>query len=113
MQRTKFIKVNTSEKLPEPGTRVVIDKNGLILTARFHERFSTDEWWLGNYKFWLLEVPDIEEELKETLKSTHLELENAITALTVAKGKIEYYQETIENLRNEQPEIELPKDIDD
>lgn len=111
--KTKFIKVSTSEKLPEPGTRVVIDKNGLVLTSRFHERFSTDEWWLGNYKFWLCEVPDIEEELKETLKSTHLDLETAITALTATKEKIEYYQETINNLRNEQPEIELPKDIDE
>lgn len=111
--KTKFIKVSTSERLPEPGTRVVIDKNGLILTARFHERFSTDEWWLGNYKFWLLEVPDIEEELKETLKSSHLELETAITTLTAAKEKIEYYQETINNLRNEQPEIEQPKQDQD
>lgn len=113
MASTKFVRIPTSERLPEPGTRVVIDKNGLILTSRFHEIFSTDEWWLGNYKFWLREVPDIEEELKETLKSTHLDLENAITALTAAKEKIEYYQETINNLRNEQPEIELPKDIDE
>lgn len=111
--KTKFIKVATSERLPEPGTRVVIDKNGLVLTSRFHERFSTDDWWLGNYKFWLMEVPDIEEELKKTLNSTHLELETAITALTAAKKKIEYYQETINNLRNEQTEIPLPKDIDE
>lgn len=111
--KTKFIKVATSKRLPEPGTRVVIDKNGLVLTSRFHERFSTDEWWLGNYKFWLMEVTDIEEELKETLKSTHLDLETAITALTAAKEKIEYYQETINNLRNEQREIPLPKDIDE
>lgn len=113
MASTKFIRIPTSERLPEPGTRVVIDKNGLVLTSRFHERFSTDEWWLGNYKFWLMEVIDVEEELKETLKSTHLDLENAITALIVAKEKIEHYQETINNLRNEQPEIELPKDIDE
>jgi len=113
MAKSKFIRIATSERLPDPGTRVVIDKNGLILTARFHERFSTDEWWLGNYKFWLREVPDIEEELKETLKSTHLDLENAITALTAAKEKIEYYQQTINNLRNEQREIQLPKDIDE
>lgn len=111
--KTKFVKVSTSDRLPEPGTRVVIDKNGLILTARFHERFSTDEWWLENYKFFLMEVPDIEEELKETLKNTHFELETAIAALTAAKEKIEYYQETINNLRNEQPEIEQPKQDED
>lgn len=111
--KTKFVKVSTSERLPEPGTRVVIDKNGLVLTSRFHERFSTDEWWLGNYKFWLCEVPDIEEELKETLKRTHLDLENAITALTAAREKIEYYQETINNLRNEQREIPQPKSDED
>lgn len=113
MASTKFVRIPTADRLPEPGTRVVIDKNGLVLTSRFHERFSTDEWWLGNYKFWLREVPDIEEELKETLKSTHLDLETAIAALTAAKEKIEYYQETINNLRNEQPEIQLPKDIDE
>lgn len=113
MANSKFIRIPTSERLPEPGTRVVIDKNGLVLTSRFHDRFSTDEWWLGNYKFWLMEVIDVEEELKDMLKSTHLELENAIAALTATKEKIEYYQETINNLRNEQPEIELPKDIDE
>lgn len=99
MKKTKFIKISTAERIPDPGIHIVIDHEGQLLLSRFN-KYSTEEWFKTNYEYWLLEVDDIEEELKETLKETCTELGKAITKLSLTIHKVEKFQEQINEIRN-------------
>jgi 2-hydroxy-3-keto-5-methylthiopentenyl-1-phosphate phosphatase len=106
---TKFIYISTEEEMPEYGTHIVISYDGQLLLSRYN-KYSTEEWFKSNYKFWLKEVTDVEIELKELLKETHSMLENSIESLTSAKQKIEYYQEQLKTIRENGNEIQKSND---
>jgi hypothetical protein len=72
MEKTKYIKVAVSDRLPEKSKCVkVIDQSDNI-----YDGFITDKdvWQVytqfeyGNIEYWLEEVPDHEEEMREILQ---------------------------------------------
>lgn len=96
--KTKFILIPTSERLPEHGTWIVKDNDGRTLLTRYND-YSTPEYFKENYKYWLLEVPDIEEQLKETIKTAIDTIDKSMNELSVSKQKIEEYQQQINDIR--------------
>ena len=91
--KTKFIRKST-EEIPEYGTYVVIDYDGQMLLSRYNIR-TTEEWFKSNYKYYLVEVEDIEQELQETIEKAKYNINLAIDSLSNSLKKIEYYQEKI------------------
>lgn len=70
--KTKFIKVAVNERLPE--------KEGWYFTIDPHEEYQVWKWkngyrWEG-IEFFLLEVPDREDEMREMLEECRLQLEH-------------------------------------
>lgn len=106
---TKFIYIPTEEEMPEYGTHIVISHDDQLLLSRYN-KYSTEEWFKSNYKFWLKEVTDVEVELKEMLQETRSLLENSIDSFNKAKEKIEYYQEQLKTIRQNGNEIQKSND---
>jgi hypothetical protein len=80
MQKTKYVEVKPSERLPvEKGEYLaVIDMESMF--TGFYPFDPEDEhdveWWKETPEYWLLEVPDYEEEMNEMLESILYDLEN-------------------------------------
>lgn len=106
---TKFIYIITEEQLPEYGRHIVIDYSGRRLLSQYNA-YSTPELFKSNYKYWLLEVPDVEENLKETLNETHILLKDSIDKLIDATKKIEEYQQQIKENREHGNKIQKSND---
>lgn len=66
-QKTKYIKVSVSDRLPRYGWAVVEKKNKEISTVLFNPNTNEKTFRL-NYDFFLEEVPDYEEEMMDMLK---------------------------------------------
>lgn len=71
MKNSKYIKVSVSDVLPDDNVDVImIDEFGVVGEGKR----SGDNWWSygavleGSIEYWLEEVPDYEEEMKEMLK---------------------------------------------
>lgn len=66
--KTKYIKVATSDRLPDKfGITGVIDTKGIIKTTEFLIT-TNEEIFRVKYDYWLKEVPDHEEEMREMLE---------------------------------------------
>lgn len=71
MQKTKYVEVKPSDRLPaEKGEYIVV----IDPETNFAGFFSFDpedpadvEWWKETPEYWLQEVPDYEDEMKEML----------------------------------------------
>lgn len=96
MANSKFIRIPTAERLPEYGTWIVINYKGEKLLSRFN-KITDEELFKQDYEFWLCEVPDTEEELKETLKSILDLIDKSTKEFEKAKNKITEFQKRIEN----------------
>lgn len=87
MSKTKFIKVQVSERLPDKeGIIVAIDKKGVLKTSELSSITNMETFNL-NYDYWLEEIPDREEEMKDMLKHK-IELN-----IKTARENIEYSTE--------------------
>lgn len=69
--KTKYKKVQVSERLPEDNVDVImIDEFGVVGEGKR----SGDNWWSygavleGSIEYWLEEVPDMEDEMREMLE---------------------------------------------
>lgn len=70
--KTKYIKVSVSDRLPEiAGYYFIINRAASIQIGHFNGRSFAESFIDPEY--WLLEVPDYEEEMKEMLEelTTH------------------------------------------
>ncbi|MHA7823665.1 hypothetical protein ACVVIH_12955 [Chryseobacterium arthrosphaerae] len=74
--KTKYIKVSVSDRLPDDNVDVImIDEFGVVGEGKR----SGDNWWSygavleGSIEYWLQEVPDYEDEMKEMLSKCMLE----------------------------------------
>lgn len=69
--KTKFIKVSVSERLPEQGKYYCQIKNRegrLIHQFYYPDETVFQKQWERDVEFWLEEVPDREEEMREMLE---------------------------------------------
>ncbi|MGI9582616.1 hypothetical protein ACR1PO_15580 [Chryseobacterium sp. RRHN12] len=66
MKNSKYIKVSIYERLPKYGWAVVENGCGEILTVLFNPNTNVKKF-KSNYIFFLEEVPDYEDEMKEVL----------------------------------------------
>lgn len=98
MTGTKFIRISLDDELPPYGTNIMLDHSGILVMARFNVRTIIDIF-KADYKYFLREVPDIEQELIHTLDSTSELLDKSIEQFQQAKEKIEYYKQEIEKLK--------------
>ncbi|MEE6130239.1 hypothetical protein V2E39_22765 [Chryseobacterium arthrosphaerae] len=73
--KNKYIKVSVSDRLPKYGWAVVENEYGEILTVLFNPNTNVKKF-KSNYKFFLEEVPNYEDEMKEMLEECRLQLEH-------------------------------------
>lgn len=90
--KTKYKKVQVSERLPEDNVDVImIDEFGVVGEGKR----SGDNWWSygavleGSIEFWLEEVPDMEDEMREILEQIYLETPNYLQISTETRKEIE------------------------
>lgn len=79
MKNSKYIKVSVSERLPEKEGKYLIYHKGFRTTLQSH--FDPDDqesidYYNNNIEYWLQEVPDYEDEMKEMLEECVLQLEH-------------------------------------
>ena len=90
--KTKYKKVQVSERLPEDNVDVImIDEFGVVGEGKR----SGDNWWSygavleGSIEYWLEEVPDMEDEMREILEQIYLETPNYLQISTETRKEIE------------------------
>ncbi|MCJ8153239.1 hypothetical protein MKJ01_05620 [Chryseobacterium sp. SSA4.19] len=67
--RTKFIKVKANVCLPkDQGMYMVIFKNNKVGKFNYWNEEAFKESWVEHVEYWLEEVPDREEEMREMLE---------------------------------------------
>lgn len=78
MWKTKLIEVKASEKLPpEKGEYLAVIDEELSFAAIFPFDPGDEEdvhWWKKSVDYWLEEVPDHEDEMREMLEKCYKEL---------------------------------------
>lgn len=71
MKNSKYIKVSVSERMPEVNTNVIVLGDMDDVAIGYVSQHNN--WWqygsdtVDNIDYWLLEVPDYEEEMKDVL----------------------------------------------
>ncbi len=79
--RTKFIKVSTSDRLPEKDGDYYVKMRHLSDLQLYYylDPLHDKEYMNKHVEYWLDEVPDYEEEMKEMINELILELNPATT----------------------------------
>lgn len=90
--KTKYKKVQVSERLPKKGGKYLIYHKGF--RAFLQSTYEPDdlEWvnyFKKNIEFWLEEVPDMEDEMREILEQIYLETPNYLQISTETRKEIE------------------------
>lgn len=101
MNKTKYIKVDVSERLPQVEKWFHVigeDGNVDLCPFRFNEFFATDTICQREVKYWLEEIPDREDEMIEMLRKIEDKLNDFHNDLAKSVIDMEVYNQLSSDL---------------
>lgn len=105
MQKRKYVEVKTSEKLPaEKGEYIAVVDPETNFAGFFYfdpEDPADVEWWKETPEYWLQEVPDYEDEMKEMLEKAKKVLIHYSKNLKTTDPTISEIEELLTKLKTE------------